>query len=206
MGPGRDPGLHILWAPVFDFPLPAPAPKHRQSGESQSGGGKPGPSQWPGWGLLPGSVSPHRHKGNAGVAQDEVYPACEGHSCWEWRTPGRGLPRVEAMPQCPPCLPSSGRGVSAPLGTVQRYGLPAGPDQRGAAGPWQPPRASPGGAGGLCPVTTGALCNAQHPRPVLNLAIQVYKAMHACWKNATMPRVGANAIREAKLRPSWVFN
>lgn len=26
LGPGRDSGLHILWAPVLDFPLPAPAP------------------------------------------------------------------------------------------------------------------------------------------------------------------------------------
>lgn len=29
LGPGRDPGLCILWVPVFDFLLPAPAPKHR---------------------------------------------------------------------------------------------------------------------------------------------------------------------------------
>lgn len=31
-------------------------------------------------GLLPWPMSPHRYKGNAGVAQGQVYLACEGHS------------------------------------------------------------------------------------------------------------------------------
>lgn len=43
---------------------------------------------------------------------------------------------------------------------VQWHWIPAGPGQGGAAGSCQPLPASPRGAGGLLPVTTGAGCNA----------------------------------------------
>lgn len=51
--------------------------------------------------------------------------------------------------------------------------LPKDPqiDQGGAAGPQQPPRASPGGAGGLRPVTPGASAMPMPPSPVPDLAI-----------------------------------
>lgn len=113
-------------------------------------------------------LSPPRSRENIDAAQNQAHLARGGHSFLGVDTEGtrEGAPQggCQALQSALSALfasPSSGRGVPAPLGTVQRYGLPAGSDQRSAAGPWQSSRASPGRAGGLCPVTTGALCSAQ---------------------------------------------
>lgn len=111
-------------------------------------------------------------------------------------------------PRVPTALsasPFSGRGIPAPLGTVQRHGLPAGPDQGGAAGPWQSPRTSPGGAGGLCSVTTGHCAMPGHPKPMLDLTIpsncrphKNNKVMHAHCKNANNTKGESKYYRGGK--------
>lgn len=149
---------------------------HRRSGGSGGGGVTARQSQQPGWGLLPWhrkrGLSPRRlmslrYRKTIGAGQDQAHVACGVTAFWgyvEWVL-GRRLPRPEAQPPRAPhalsASSSSGGGVPAPLGAVQRHGLPAGPHQGSATGPWQPPRASAGGAGGLCPVTSrapGSVC------------------------------------------------